>query len=482
MIRQHSNRALLTRLFFVSPVRGLLLGEALTMTLSTTDTRKMGHLLRRAGFGARPDEWSDYAKRGVAGTTDYLLHPEAVADPFDAVLHSIQGDYVDFDDIGSVRKWWMYRMSHTPRPLEEKMTLFWHNHFATANYKVDNPRWMWQQNQVFRTHALGNFRTMLQAVSRDPAMLVWLDGAENRKGKPNENYGRELLELFTMGVGNGYSETDVKEAARAFTGWRFNRDTATFQFDAGQHDDGVKTFLGRTGAFNGDDILDIVVQHPATANFICTKLFKYFVHETPSAADIAPLSKTYFNSGYDIRAVVTSILNSPTFYSEAAYHSKIKNPTEFTVTALRTLDAPFSAANNTLLSATRTMGQELFSPPNVKGWPGGKTWMNTMTLITRANFASGLTYEMNRHGLLSPRLRHGIAAYGTAADGLNTPEQMVDAVWGLLLPAHPPSAPTRTALIDFAREGGSPTGVVNFDGKAPGLVSLILSAPEYQLA
>jgi hypothetical protein len=463
-------------------VRGLLLGEALTMTLSTTDTRKMGHLLRRAGFGARPDEWSDYAKRGVAGTTDYLLHPEAVADPFDAVLHSIQGDYVDFDDIGSVRKWWMYRMSHTPRPLEEKMTLFWHNHFATANYKVDNPRWMWQQNQVFRTHALGNFRTMLQAVSRDPAMLVWLDGAENRKGKPNENYGRELLELFTMGVGNGYSETDVKEAARAFTGWRFNRDTATFQFDAGQHDDGVKTFLGRTGAFNGDDILDIVVQHPATANFICTKLFKYFVHETPSAADIAPLSKTYFNSGYDIRAVVTSILNSPTFYSEAAYHSKIKNPTEFTVTALRTLDAPFSAANNTLLSATRTMGQELFSPPNVKGWPGGKTWMNTMTLITRANFASGLTYEMNRHGLLSPRLRHGIAAYGTAADGLNTPEQMVDAVWGLLLPAHPPSAPTRTALIDFAREGGSPTGVVNFDGKAPGLVSLILSAPEYQLA
>lgn len=451
------------------------------MIPTTSDTRNLAHLLRRAGFGARPSEWTDYTKLGVAGTTARLLHPEAVADPFDPILHDIQGDYVDFDDISSTRKWWMYRMSHTPRPLEEKMTLFWHNHFATANYKVDNPRWMWQQNQTFRTHALGNFRTMLQAVSRDPAMLVWLDGAENRKGKPNENYGRELLELFTMGVNNGYTEKDVKEGARAFTGWRFDRDTAAFAFHPELHDDGVKTFLGQTGAFNGDDILDIVVRHPSTANFLCTKLFKYFVHETPSPAEIAPLAKTYFNSGYDICAVVGAILNSPTFYSDAAYHSKIKNPTEFTITALRTLDAPFSAANNTLLSATRTMGQELFSPPNVKGWPGGKTWMNTMTLITRVNFAGSLTYEMNRHGLLSPRLRHGIAAYGTAPGGLNTPAQMVDAVWGLLLPGHPAGAATRAALLGFVRDEKNPAQV-NFDAKAPGLVSLVLSAPEYQLA
>jgi len=286
-----------------------------------------------------------------------------------------------------------------------------------------------------------------------------------------------------MGVGNGYSETDVKEAARAFTGWRFSRDTAAFTFDAGHHDDGVKTFLGQTGNFNGDDIIDIVVRHPSTASFVCGKLFKYFVHETPTAADIAPLAHVYFGSGYDIRAVVGAILNSPVFYSDAAYHARIKNPTEYVVVALRTLDAPFSAANNSLLSATRTMGQELFSPPNVKGWPGGKTWMNTMTLITRVNFAGALTYEMNRHGLLSPRLRHGIAAYGAAPGGLvNTPEQLVDAVWGLMLPGHAPSAQTRAALVDFARDGGSPTGVVNFDAKAPGLVSLVLSAPEYQLA
>ena len=437
----------------------------------------MAHLLRRTGFGARPEEWTEWARLGVAGATRRLLHPEVIPDPFDPLLHHIEGDYVDFDDMGSVRKWWLYRMSHTPRPLEEKMTLFWHNHFATANYKVDRPRWMWAQNQTFRTHALGSFRTLLQAVSRDPAMLVWLDGAENRKGRPNENFGRELLELFTLGVGGGYTEADVKEAARAFTGWRFDRDTAVFKFDAGQHDDDAKTFLGQTGAFNGDDILDILVRQPATADFLCRKLFAYFVHETPSPADIAPLTRVYFAGGYDLRAVVGAILTSPAFYSEAAYHAKIKSPVEFAVTALRTLDAPFAAANNALLSATRTMGQELFSPPNVKGWPGGRAWMNTMTLITRVNFAGTLTYELDRRGLLASRLRHGVAAYGSGRGGLQTPAQWVDAVWGLLLPGHPPSAPTRAALLAFAGDD-SPVSETTLSG----LVSLVLSAPEYQLA
>ncbi|MGI4789528.1 MAG: DUF1800 domain-containing protein [Janthinobacterium lividum] len=454
--------------------------EAWTMIHSPADSRNLAHLLRRAGFGARPDEWSAYAKLGLAGTTQQLLHPETMPDPFGTILQDIQGDYVDFDSLDSIKKWWLYRMSHTPRPLEEKLTLFWHGHFATANYKVDNPRRMWQQNETLRTHAIGNFRTMLQAVSRDPAMLVWLDGADNRKDRPNENYGRELMELFTLGVGGGYTENDVKEAARAFTGWQFDRDTSLFAFHPEQHDDGAKTFLGQTGNFSGDDIIDILVRHPSTANFICTKLFKFFVHEAPSPAEIAPLTHAYFQSGYEIRAVMAAILTSPAFYSDTAIHSKIKSPTEYIVTALRTLDAPFAATNNNLLGSGRTMGQELFNPPNVKGWSGGKTWMNTMTLITRANFASGLTYEMSRRGMLSSRLHHGITAHGTATSGLNTPEQGVDALWGLLLPGHQPSAATRTALVDFASDGsGRP---LNFDAKAPGLVALILSAPEYQLA
>ncbi len=450
------------------------------VTHSLAETRSLAHLLRRAGFGARPAEWTAYSKLGPAGTTHQLLHPETVADPFPALLSEVQGDYVDFDSLDSIKKWWLYRMSHTPRPLEEKMTLFWHGHFATANYKVDHPRWMWQQNETLRTHALGSFRTLLQAVSRDPAMLVWLDGVDNRKGRPNENYGRELMELFTLGVGGGYTENDVKEAARAFTGWQFDHDTAAFAFHPDQHDDGVKTFLGQTGNFNGDDILDILVRHPSTANFVCTKLFKFYVHETPSPADIAPLTAAYFASGYSIQSVLTAIFMSPVFYSDAAIHSKIKSPTEYIVTALRTLDAPFAATNNNLLGAGRTMGQELFNPPNVKGWNGGKTWMNTMTLITRANFANVLTMQMSQHGQLSPRLRAGMAAYGTAPNGLNSPEQAVDALWGLLLPGHAPSAATRAALVNYASDGGGQT--LNFDAKAPGLTALILSAPEYQLA
>lgn len=450
------------------------------MTHSFTDTRNLAHLLRRAGFGARPAEWTAYSNLGLAGTTHLLLHPEAVADPFPALLSEVQGDYVDFDSLDSIKKWWLYRMSHTPRPLEEKMTLFWHGHFATANYKVDKPRWMWQQNETLRTHALGNFRTLLSAVSRDPAMLVWLDGADNRKGRPNENYGRELLELFTLGVGGGYTESDVKECARAFTGWQFDRDAGMFHFNPDQHDDGVKTFLGQTGAFNGDDILDIAVRHPSTARFLCTKLWKFYVHETPSPADIKPLTTAYFASGYEIKAVMTALFASPAFYSDAAFHSKIKSPTEYIVTALRTLDAPFSAANNNLLGAGRTMGQELFNPPNVKGWNGGKTWMNTMTLITRANFANGLTGTLSQRGTLSPRLRAGIAACKSAPNGLHTPAQMVDALWGLLLPGHTPSAATRSALVAYVSEGGSQA--VNFDAKAPGLTALILSAPDYQLA
>lgn len=451
------------------------------VTHSPLETRNLAHLLRRAGFGARPDEWTAYSKLGLAGTTHQLLQPETVADPFPLLLQEMQGDYVDFDSLDSVKKWWLYRMSHTPRPLEEKMTLFWHGHFATANYKVDNPRWMWQQNETLRSHSLGNFRTMLQAVSRDPAMLVWLDGSENRKGRPNENYGRELMELFTLGVGGGYSENDVKEAARAFTGWQFDHDTSTFVFHPEQHDDGVKTFLGQTGNFNGDDVIDILVRHPSTASFICTKLFKFFVHETPSPADIAPLTRAYFGSGYDIRAVLTAIFTSPAFYADSAIHSKIKSPTEYIVTALRTLDAPFSATNNNLLGAGRTMGQELFNPPNVKGWSGGKTWMNTMTLITRANFAGTLTNTMSQHGTLSPRLHQGVAAFRTAPSGLNTPPQMVDALWGMLLPGHSPGPATRSALVSYVSDGGR-TQSVNFDAKSPGLVALILSAPEYQLA
>ena len=185
------------------------------MPLSSHDKTKISHLLRRAGFGARPDEWAFYEKLGLAGTTDYLLYPEKTPDTMQVLLGQIQDDFVDFDEIASVRSWWLLRMMRTQRPLEEKMTLFWHQHFATANFKVNNPRLMWQQNELFRKHALGNFRSLLQDIVRDSAMLIWLDNSENRAGKPNENFAREVMELFAIGIGNGYSEKDIQEAARS---------------------------------------------------------------------------------------------------------------------------------------------------------------------------------------------------------------------------------------------------------------------------
>lgn len=449
------------------------------MSLTPEDTRRLAHLLRRAGFGARPDEWKAYAKLGVAGTTEVLLHPERVPDHLGSVLADIGDEYVDFNDLGSVAKWWVYRMAHTQRPLEEKMTLFWHNHFATANYKVDSPRWMWQQNELFRTHALGNFRTLLKAVSRDPAMLIWLDGAENRKGKPNENYGRELLELFTLGIGGGYTEDDVKEAARAFTGWHYDRSSDLFVFDPDKHDDGPKTFLGQTGNFNGDDIIDIVVNHPSTARFVCAKLFKYFMHDAPTPEDLKPLTQAYLGSGYEIRAVVGTMLKSPAFYSDRVVYNKIASPAEFVVTTLRTLDVPLTSVGGSVSGSLHNMGQELFNPPNVKGWPEGQAWINTMTMLTRINFAGTLVTEMQRRDIFDGNLMRRFQSLGLSGSRSDTPTQIIDAVWGALLPGHTPSDATRAALVAFAQDD---KGQVHFADKAGGLVSLILSSPDYQLA
>lgn len=450
------------------------------MSLTPDDTRRLAHLLRRAGFGARPDEWRAYAKLGVAGTTDVLLQPERIPDHLASVFQDIGDEYVDFNDIGSVAKWWVYRMAHSQRPLEEKMTLFWHNHFATANFKVENPRWMWQQNDLFRTHALGNFRTLLKAVSRDPAMLIWLDGAENRKGKPNENYGRELLELFTMGIGGGYTEADVKEAARAFTGWHYDRGASLFVFDAERHDDGPKTFLGQTGNFNGDDIIDIVVKHPSTAHFVCSKLFKFFMHDAPTAPDLSPLIQAYFSSGYDVRAVVGTLLKSAAFFSDRVVFNKISSPAEFVVTTLRTLDVPLTAVGGSVSGSLHTMGQELFNPPNVKGWPEGQAWINTMTMLSRINFAGTLITEMQRRGVFDSCVRRRLQVLGlTSAGHATAATEVVDAVWSAFLPGHTPSEKTRAALVAFAQDD---KGHASLDDKAPGLVSLVLSSPEYQLA
>lgn len=435
------------------------------------------HLLRRAGFGARPQELSHYCDLGISGTTDELLHPERINDPIDQVQSTVGEDLIDYNSIYSLQNWWLLRMARTQRPLEEKMTLYWHNHFATANYKVDNVRWMWQQNQLFRTHCLGNFRQILGDIARDPAMLMWLDGAENRKGQPNENFARELMELFALGIGGGYTESDVKEGARAFTGWYYDQDAEAFVFNPDRHDDGVKSYLGQTGRLNGDDVLDIVAAHPSTGPFVATKLFKFFVCDTPTKADIDQLATIYYQSGYEIRPMVAHLLTSDRFYSDAARYAKIKSPAELMVTAVRTLDAPmdvFNNAPNQMVGA----GQDLFNPPNVKGWPEGQSWINTTTLLARINFATDLTQTLHSRNLLIGNLRRAMLDPNAT---LTTPMEVVDNIWTLLLPGLMQNTANRNALIAYVSDGQYPGSSI-LNAHVSGLVGLIMSTPEYQLA
>jgi hypothetical protein len=278
--------------------------------------------------------------------------------------------------------WWGSRMLATPRPLEEKLTLFWHGHFATGENKVRDYRMMLRQNEMFRARASGNFRDMLVGILKDPAMLVYLDNGENIKTHPNENFGRELLELFTMGVGN-YTEHDVREAARAFTGW--SNDVLIFKFNADLHDDGPKTFLGRTGRFNGEDVIDIILQQPVTAEFVAAKLYRYFVREEIAEPVRKELGRTFRDSGYEIKPLLRRIFLSRDFYSAPSVATQIKSPVHLVVSTYKKMGHTEVPTIPDFGRMTSSLGQSLFDPPNVAGWAGGRTWITTATLLNRGN-------------------------------------------------------------------------------------------------
>ena len=287
-----------------------------------------------------------------------------------------------------LRAWWVREMLNTPSPLTERMTLFWHNHFTSGQDKVQYPQRMAQQNLLLRRDALGNFGELLHEVAKDPAMLQYLDGASNRKGKPNENFAREVMELFTLGEGR-YTQRDVSEAARGYTGWGLDPDTQMYVWRANQHDDGEKTVLGQTGPFDGDQVLDILLARPETATFVTTGLWREFVSDTPDPARIAPIAARFRASHYDIKVALRGLFMSDAFWDDADRGVLVKSPAEFVVGTLRAFDigydntAPFAAQ-------IRTLGENLFYPPNVKGWPGGTTWINSSTLLGRKQFVEQL--------------------------------------------------------------------------------------------
>jgi uncharacterized protein (DUF1800 family) len=437
---------------------------------------KIAHLYRRAGFGLSPEELKAAVAKGVEACLEEILHPEKVRDPLDERLADLQGELFDLSNLDDASAEWIYRMIHTRRPLIEKMTLFWHGHFATANSKVDNPRLMVKQNRLLRENALGKFRDLLLGVSRDPAMIVWLDNGLSSKKHPNENYGRELLELFTMGIGH-YGEEDVQSCARAFTGWK--QRNGEFFYDEKEHDDGPKTFLGQTWAWTGEEVIDAIARHPATAARISKKLVAFFVADEGCEALEKEVEVKYLESGGDIRACLSMIFRSPRFYQSGSIRSRVKSPVEFAVGAIRELKS--SMPIRSIPSALNKMGQSLYNPPTVKGWDGGLDWINTATLFERTGFANTLASERGGKG------DHWFDPDGWVpkdADGKHTVSIFADTLLdGRLHDAG------RTALEEYLEGKDKSGNAVPFqvngstlDVKVRGLVRLIVSSPEYQLS
>jgi uncharacterized protein (DUF1800 family) len=429
---------------------------------------RLGHLLRRAGFGASAQEMEEYRKLGLDGTIDYLIEYQKVDDS--ALEERLQSLELDLENRRrDLQQWWLLRMVYTRRPLQEKMTLFWHGILTSSFRKVGKGPRMLQQNQLLRKHALGTYDVLLKAISRDPAMLIWLDSRRNRKEAPNENYARELMELFSMGVGT-FSELDVREAARAFTGWFIRRDG--FVFRSQQHDFGVKSFLGRSGDFDGDDIVDIILQQPAAAQYIARRLFTSFVHDDPDPGSIEPLAEIFRWEGYDIRAMMRHILTSEEFYSPRAYRAKIKSPAELVAGAIRTLGAETTAQQ--LPKVTNWMGQELFDPPDVAGWPGGVSWINSTTLLQRANLANLLTNSgRNQHLDTRPAFSYSERP---------NPQQTVDAYLTLLLDGQMPIEEQEVLQAYLRALGVTDPSDRLSDSVLRSLVYLLLASPDYQMA
>ncbi|MBI4219443.1 MAG: DUF1800 domain-containing protein [Chloroflexi bacterium] len=459
----------------------------------------MAHLLRRAGFGAAPDELEAYAKRPYEEVVEDLLHPERFPDLDEKVLARYYPHLMSKDNPGVWNGRWFYHMVNTRRPLQEKIALFWHHVFATGWTKSEHAPSMVQHIEMFRQNGLGNLRTLLVELSKDPAMIFWLDNCENHKSAPNENYGRELLELFSMGIGN-YTEQDIKNVARAFTGWTFEQPIplypyghypARFVYRPEDHDDSEKLFLGHRGRFNGEDIIDIIVKQPAAARFISRHLYNFFVADEPQvpAWSVTPpqdpkafdvLCKAFADADGDIRSVMRVLLNSDFF--KGARFKRVKCPAEYIAGVVKlTGDHRAPSPGLTALDAACTvMGQKLMDPPTVEGWHTGKEWIDGGTLTERINFAVDQVKDPAKPGI---RWMIGrMAGFGRPI----RPEEFVQQCLDYSGPLEVTRA-TRDALLEFARGGGdlrfdAEETRVESEKRVVRMLTLIVASREYQFA
>ena len=468
--------------------------------MADQDIALMAHLMRRAGFGAPYAELEARVAKGYEATVEELLHPEAQPELDLDVMMRYKTEWVSKAGLEGQQEEWAFRMINTKRPLEEKIALFWHGILCTGHAKCENPKQQEFEIDMFRRDGLGSVHDLLLGLAEDPAMVFFLDNCMSHKDAINENWGRELLELFSMGVGMdnhpNYSEDDVKEAARAFTGWTvanamprypYGRYSSQFIYDPRDHDNGEKTFLGETGNWNGEDIIRIIAKHPGTARFISRHLYNFFVADEPQVPAwqhtpprdpelIKMLEDEYFKSNYNIRSMLRVLFNSDAFKN--ARFQKVKSPAETVAGTMRLVgDFTFPKPGlNALALTIRYMGQDLLNPPTVEGWHTGREWIDSGTLVERINFTADNVGNVNLPGVraIIDRLR---------SEGPTlSPERLVD---GCLeqLGAYELAEETRHELVTLARsEGEIQTGADNFSTRVAQMLQSIVATTEYLFA
>jgi uncharacterized protein (DUF1800 family) len=460
----------------------IISAAALAQGMGPEDAR---HLLNRTGFEAQLREIDEFARLTRREAVDRLLagvHPEARTPPpawvnewTDPRVVRAMGDEerkafvrLQIERALELKAWWLAEMLATRSPLTERMTLFWHNHFTSSLQKVRSPPLMYRQNVLLRRHALGNFGELLHAVSRDPAMIVYLDSATNRRGQPNENFARELMELFTLGEGK-YGEQDIKEAARAFTGWSIELETGEFRFRPRQHDEGAKRVLGRT-VRAGDEVLDVLLAQPATAEYLAARLWREFVSPRPQPEELARVAAAFRGSGYDVRAAMRALLLTPAFWAPENRGALIKSPADLVVGTMRQLRIEVSDPLP-FVFLMRALGQDLLAPPNVKGWPGGEAWINSTTLLARKQFLERLLRVEETRMLMQKNM-------DTLKPGAR---RLMQAIADLHFSARDWMAPFegRDTLVPVVLLAGNPAGSPSGSGLE--YLRALLADPVYQL-
>jgi uncharacterized protein (DUF1800 family) len=479
------------------------------------NTATAAHLMNRAGFGGSPDDIENLRQMGLGKAVSWFVDyekipdntpapdwahadPDAIArreainqaaDPETRRMLQQQQNQDQNSQMADLRYWWVRRMALGPRPFQEKMTLFWHGHFATSFEKVRMPYFLWLQNETFRQNATGNFNELLIAASEDPAMLNYLDGARSNKNKPNENFAREVMELFTLGEGN-YTEQDIQQAAKAYTGWGLAKDRLHYEYHRGNHDDGPKTIFGQTGNYTGEDVLNMICAKTECAQFIVKKLWRFFVQDQPPQPVIDALAVEFHKGNMDIKHLMTVIFRSKEFYAPEVIRSQIKSPVQWLIASTHQLQAPLPTQPMSLVML-RQLGEELFNPPNVKGWDGGIAWITTNSLLDRYNFAAALV-ESNQVPLPALMGQMKSVMNSMAEDGLmqlspidvtklfspvdlSNPVSFLDALQARFLNAD--LKPQRLASFTDFLKSRSP--IEETDVRKA--IRLIMCTPEYQL-